>query len=377
MQLRIEKRALRVELLETRQLLTASLGWDGPGQGKATLNYYIGNAPASLAQSQVNSAIQTALEAWSDVANINFVQTNTPGLSNSLDFTFQRLDGVGGTLAQAYSPADLNPSRIAGDIQFDSSESWELGNNHGNAFDLVLVAVHEIGHALGVEHNSIRDSVMYAYTSPSQSFEGLTNTDVSAIRSLYAPAPTITSPTNPVSTPTTHSAGTTITSGRNVPGAIDAPVAIEIAPLVQFVTKVATDRFFAKYDSNADGLLNNNELPTKLWNRLAQRTDTNADTSLSQSELMTGSAANLQRKLEGLDANGDEKLSESEVSKGLWKKLANAEATGDLGLRLPKLITLTVTKPTKPSFVPVAQNLIQHVTNFVSNFAASLSRRRQ
>ena len=184
------------ESLEARRVLAASLGWDGPGAGSAELTYYIGNSPSSLSQAQVTSAIETALQAWSNVVDVNFTQTRQPGLRDSLDFTFQRIDGAGGVLAQAYYPDDINSARIAGDVQFDSSERWEVGNALGSAaFDLVAVAVHEIGHALGLDHILEAGSILLPSISPSQSFAGLSSEDITAIQSLYAAADTSTTNT--------------------------------------------------------------------------------------------------------------------------------------------------------------------------------------
>ncbi len=206
------RRILRTETLEIRRCLAASLGWDGPGQGSADLSYYIGPAPAGLSQAAVESAIETALQVWSDVIDVDFTQTSQRNLRDSLDFSFQRIDGSGRTLAQAYLPDDVNSARIAGDVEFDSSEQWEIGNALGRrAFDLVQVAVHEIGHALGIDHLNVSGSVMAPYVSPSQQFTGLTAADVDAALALYAAAP---SSSTPVETPaeteqTDTTAGTT------------------------------------------------------------------------------------------------------------------------------------------------------------------------
>src|SRR4051812_28829811 len=182
-------RIATLESLEERLCLASSVGWDGAGRGSAALTYYIANAPSSLSQAAVNAALTTALNAWSSVAAITFTQTSQANRPDSIDFSFQSLDGPGGELAQGYLPDDVDPGRIAGDVQFDSSEQWEVGNSRGGgAYDLVLTAVHELGHSLGLDHSSVAGSVMAPSISAIQQFPGLAATDVNSLRSLYAPA---------------------------------------------------------------------------------------------------------------------------------------------------------------------------------------------
>jgi len=181
-------RVRQFEQLEVRSYLS-SVGWDGPGQGSAELTYYIGAAPSYLSQTQVEDTLEKALDTWADVVDIVFTKTSIPNQRDSIDFEFTRIDGAGGTLAQAYLPDDVNRSRIAGDVQFDSSETWEIGNSLGSrAFDLLLVAVHEIGHALGIDHSRASGSVMAASVSPRQWFTELSADNVDAALELYAAA---------------------------------------------------------------------------------------------------------------------------------------------------------------------------------------------
>lgn len=205
-QRRSKRGPLTFEYMEGRLYMAASVGWDGPGQGSASLTYYIGDAPANfgLSQAEIETALKTALSAWSAVVDITFTQTQTPGLPDSIDFSFATIDGPGGTLAQAYFPDDVNPRIIAGDVQIDTSESWENGNARGrSAFDLVYVAVHELGHALGLDHSDHADSVLAARASANQQFTGLSAHDVDEVLALYAPAKTSAAPRVEPTTPAT------------------------------------------------------------------------------------------------------------------------------------------------------------------------------
>ena len=86
-------------------------------------------------------------------------------------------DGKGGILAHAFPPRD-------GRIHFDDSEKWtEKGGFWSASQSLLYNAVHEIGHALGLNHSNKKDSVMWPEAR--KGVPKLSRDDVRAIRALF------------------------------------------------------------------------------------------------------------------------------------------------------------------------------------------------
>ena len=75
-------------------------------------------------------------------------------------------------MAHAYQPED-------GRIHFDENENWTSNN-------LLAVALHEIGHVLGVEHTAVHAAVMHPIAKEEENaVTKLHSDDIAGIRNLY------------------------------------------------------------------------------------------------------------------------------------------------------------------------------------------------
>merc|ERR1719397_799247 len=75
--------------------------------------------------------------------------------------------------------------RNSGSIHFDDSENWTLCSYLGT--NLFQVAVHEIGHSLGLEHSDVPSATMFPYYDGYKPDFKLDQDDIDAIQALYGP----------------------------------------------------------------------------------------------------------------------------------------------------------------------------------------------
>ncbi|MFD9942879.1 matrixin family metalloprotease [Nonomuraea sp. NPDC059023] len=143
-----------------------------------------------VSEADQRAALRAAFDRWAAVTNLTFTEVGNNGQiriawaarDHGDGFPF---DGQGSVLAHCFYPPP-NGGDIAGDCHFDEDETWSV-NVPPSGFDLYTVALHEIGHGLGLAHSADNNAVMFP------SYQGvrreLSDDDIQGIRSIYGARP--------------------------------------------------------------------------------------------------------------------------------------------------------------------------------------------
>lgn len=73
---------------------------------------------------------------------------------------------------------------IFGDVHFDDEEKF-IVDNKGRGIDLLWLALHELGHSLGLDHSKNKRAIMYPIYRGSQPGLQLHRDDIMGIQQLY------------------------------------------------------------------------------------------------------------------------------------------------------------------------------------------------
>ncbi len=171
----------------TQNIPTYGNGWAGPSHGSATIGYVFSQMTAQLPATETETAIKQAMAQWAQVAQLTWVQGTNPNASQTVNIFFATyahgdgypFTGPTGVLAHTFYPAPPNPEPIAGDMHINDSYTWEIGAN----MDVFSVALHELGHSLGLGHSDDPSDVMYPYY---KIVTTLNSGDIAAVQTLYA-----------------------------------------------------------------------------------------------------------------------------------------------------------------------------------------------
>lgn len=159
--------------------------------GRRDLTYAF--APENQLSAEVKAVFGRAFGRWAAVTPLTFTEVQSFRAADIRIGFFagdhgdgEPFDGVLGTLAHAFSP----PS---GHFHLDGDESWvvsgDLRTAPAAAIDLESVAVHEIGHLLGLGHSSVEESIMFPTITSRTRKVDLAADDVAGVQELYGGNP--------------------------------------------------------------------------------------------------------------------------------------------------------------------------------------------
>jgi hypothetical protein len=211
-------------------------GWDLDSDNVAHLSYYFGSLTAKVPAATVESEILRAMNQWTGNVNVTFSPSAVMSAVRSVYIEFVSgahgdaypFDGPGGILAHTFYPVPVNAETIAGDMHFDADEPWAVGQDT----DIYTVALHEIGHALGLTHSDNPGDVMYPYYHRGLP---LSANDIGAVKELYQVPGAQTVSSSPVTvtatTGTTQSAAPLALTIDTIPAATQAAL-VNVAGVV-------------------------------------------------------------------------------------------------------------------------------------------------
>ncbi|XP_054280844.1 matrix metalloproteinase-19-like [Macrosteles quadrilineatus] len=155
------------------------------------ITYKVVKYPSKFPRDETDKAFRDAFNVWARHIPLTFTRVTTGPVDIEIRFLGEdetnegnpeiKFDGPGAEMAKTYYPKDTSPK--GGDMYFDDDEEWTYNTTRG--VNLFQMAAHEIGHALGLGHSSVRESLMYPAVKTYKPNLDLHRDDIEGIQKLY------------------------------------------------------------------------------------------------------------------------------------------------------------------------------------------------
>ncbi|KAJ4848766.1 hypothetical protein Tsubulata_031983, partial [Turnera subulata] len=125
-----------------------------------------------------------ALQSWDSIVPFTFrlvretdVSDIKIGFRTEKTDPFGQMDGPGGELAYAFGPT-------VGEMYLDGDENWAINGPTKQEYDMGTVALHELGHVLGLQHSYDPHAIMWP-TIDKGVVKDLGEDDIAGMKALY------------------------------------------------------------------------------------------------------------------------------------------------------------------------------------------------
>ncbi|XP_072050841.1 stromelysin-2-like [Amphiura filiformis] len=159
------------------------------------ITWRVSSVTDNLSRRDIVDTLERALSLWAEHSGLTFTQITD--LDAPVDFNIEFkagdhgdgpnqgliFDGRGNVLAHTFFPSGNPEPSLAGDIHFDRAEYFTLNSRHGTNF--FQLALHELGHSLGLGHSDNMDAVMAPFSKEYTPNYSLHPDDIAGIRYLY------------------------------------------------------------------------------------------------------------------------------------------------------------------------------------------------
>ncbi len=130
-------------------------------------------------QSDFDEALEAAFDAWESVAAVDFRQESSSATSD-IEVFMESLGGSTVGLAEVtYFELGAVDQYIEAEVSFDSNEDWSPYGETDLSF--YAVALHEIGHAIGLGHVTDTSEIMNSFVSANALGDG----DIEGAQEIY------------------------------------------------------------------------------------------------------------------------------------------------------------------------------------------------